>query len=259
MSKYSWESWALSSKSPRAHGWRIDHYLSRVFGNFSREQFKQAVAEGRVLVNGLPVKPARRLRVNDRLSVRLPAAPDATLPPEDIPLDVLYEDEALVVINKAAGMIVHPGRGNYRGTLAGALYGIASSVVQHIEMVEHITPLPNAPAAVEGVVFSRGQVIPILDLRRRFGFAPIAHDLRTRLVVVHTGGRTVGLRVDTAREFIAIPRDAIQPPPETLTQLSSDYLVGIATLGERYGRRHATAAEARALLSLGPAPAPDAS
>ena len=105
----------------RAHGWRIDHYLSRLFANFSREQFKQAVAEGRVLVNGLAVKPARRLRVNDRLSVRLPAGAEGSLPAEDIPLDVLYEDEALVVINKPAGMIVHPGRGNYRGTLAGAL------------------------------------------------------------------------------------------------------------------------------------------
>ncbi|HUG91273.1 MAG TPA: RluA family pseudouridine synthase [Planctomycetaceae bacterium] len=105
----------------RAHGWRIDHYLGRLFPNFSREQFKQAVAGGRVLVNGLPVKPARRLRINDRLSVRLPAAPAATLPPEDIPLDLLYEDDALVVINKPPGMIVHPGKGNYRGTLAGAL------------------------------------------------------------------------------------------------------------------------------------------
>jgi chemotaxis signal transduction protein len=117
--------------------------------------------------------------------------------------------------------------------LAGAIYGVPSAVVQHIEMIEHITPLPNAPAAVEGLVFSRGQVIPILDLRRRFGFEPVAHDLRTRLVVVHAGGRTVGLRVDTAREFVAIARDAIQPPPESLSTLSSDYLAGIATLGER--------------------------
>ena len=105
----------------RAHGWRIDHYLSRLFPNFSREQFKQAVADGRVMLNGLTVKPSRRLRVNDRLSVRLPAAPESRLVAEDIPLDVLYEDESLVVINKPAGMIVHPGRGNYRGTLAGAL------------------------------------------------------------------------------------------------------------------------------------------
>ncbi|MEX0718890.1 MAG: RluA family pseudouridine synthase [Planctomycetaceae bacterium] len=105
----------------RAHGWRIDHYLTRLFPNFSRALFQKAIEQGRVLVNGLPVKTSRRLRVNDRLSVSLPKAPDSGLVPEDIPLDVLYEDEALVVLDKSADMIVHPGKGNYRGTLAGAL------------------------------------------------------------------------------------------------------------------------------------------
>lgn len=117
--------------------------------------------------------------------------------------------------------------------LAGAIYGIPSAVVRHIEMVERVTPIPNAPAVVEGVVLSRGLVIPVLSLRRRFGFEPIAHDLRTRLVVIHTGGRTVGLLVDTAREFVAIAHDAIEPPPESINQLSGDYLRGIATVGER--------------------------
>jgi len=117
--------------------------------------------------------------------------------------------------------------------LAGATYGRPSSVVRHIEMIERITPIPNAPPAVEGVVFSRGQIIPALNLRRRFGFESIPHDLRTRLVVIHTDGRTVGLLVDTAREFIAIPQAAIQPPPESINQLSSDYMVGIATIDDR--------------------------
>lgn len=105
----------------RAHGWRIDHYLSRLYSNYSRAAFQKAIEQGVILVNGTAVKPNRRLRVNDHLSVRLPEAPDETLPPEDIPLEIIYEDEALVVINKAADMIVHPGKGNYRGTLAGAL------------------------------------------------------------------------------------------------------------------------------------------
>ena len=105
----------------RAHGWRIDHYLARLYPNFSRELFKKAIDEGGVLVNGLAAKPSRRLRVNDVLSVRLPQEPDSRLHPEDIPLDVLYEDEWLVVISKPPDMIVHPGKGNYRGTLAGAL------------------------------------------------------------------------------------------------------------------------------------------
>jgi 23S rRNA pseudouridine1911/1915/1917 synthase len=105
----------------RAHGWRIDHYLRRLFPNYSRALFQKAIHADAILVNGLPVKSSRRLRVNDRLSVRLPEHPDSSLTAEDIPLDVLFEDDSLIVINKQAGMIVHPGRGNYHGTLAGAL------------------------------------------------------------------------------------------------------------------------------------------
>jgi 23S rRNA pseudouridine1911/1915/1917 synthase len=105
----------------RAHGWRVDHYLSRLFPNYSRALFQKAIQDGSVLVNGLTVKMSRRLRVNDIVSVRLPKAPDESLPPEDLPLEVIFEDEHLVVINKAAGMITHPGKGNYGGTLASAL------------------------------------------------------------------------------------------------------------------------------------------
>ena len=118
----------LSSDEPilitveaRAHGWRVDHYLSRLFPNFSRALFQKAIEQQAILVNGIPVKTSRRLRMNDRLSVRLPELPDRTLPPEDIPLHILYEDDYFVVLNKQPGLIVHPGKGNYRGTLAGAL------------------------------------------------------------------------------------------------------------------------------------------
>ncbi|MFP6765701.1 MAG: RluA family pseudouridine synthase, partial [Planctomycetaceae bacterium] len=105
-----------------AHGWRLDHYLTRLFPNYSRAAFQRAIGQGTVLLNGLPAKPGRRLRVNDRLQVRLPETPDEiSVPAEDIPLEILFEDEHLVVINKSADMIVHPGRGNYAGTLAGAL------------------------------------------------------------------------------------------------------------------------------------------
>jgi purine-binding chemotaxis protein CheW len=117
--------------------------------------------------------------------------------------------------------------------LAGTTYGLRSRVVQQMEMVEHVTPVPNAPPFVEGVVFSRGQVVPAVNLRRRFGFEKVPHDLRTRLVVVSHGGRLVGLLVDSAREFTAIPAEAIQPPPEALAGLSGKYLQSIARLGER--------------------------
>lgn len=105
----------------RAHGWRVDHYLSRLHPNYSRAAFQRAIEQQAVLLNGLPVKMARRLRVNDVIDYTLPAEPDQTVTPEDIPLNVLYDDDHLIVINKSANMIVHPGRGNYLGTLAGAL------------------------------------------------------------------------------------------------------------------------------------------
>lgn len=117
--------------------------------------------------------------------------------------------------------------------LAGTTYGVPSRDVQQVEMVEQITPVPNTPPFVEGVVFVRGQVIPALSLRRRFGLAPRPHDLRSRLIVVHLRGRTVGLLVDSAREFRAIPPDALQPPPEGAGAPHGGYLEGIAALGER--------------------------
>ena len=102
-----------------------------------------------------------------------------------------------------------------------------------MEMVENITPVPNAPSFVEGVVFSRGKVVPALNLRKRFGLERLEHDLRTRLIVIAANGRTVGLLVDTAREFLTIPREAISPPPDAVTGLSGKCLEGIATLGDR--------------------------
>jgi purine-binding chemotaxis protein CheW len=117
--------------------------------------------------------------------------------------------------------------------LAGTTYGIPTAVVQQMEMIEHITPVPNTPPFVEGVVFSRGQVIPAINLRVRFGFEKIAYDVRTRLIVINAGNRSVGLIADTAREFVSIPGNVVQPPPEGISGLSGRYLTGIAMLGER--------------------------
>jgi purine-binding chemotaxis protein CheW len=117
--------------------------------------------------------------------------------------------------------------------LAETNYAIPTDAVQQMEMVEHITPVPNAPPFVDGVVFARGQVVPVVNLRARFGFPRIACDSQTRLVVVAWQGRTVGLLVDSAREFIVLDNEVIKPPPEAVTGLSGKYLAGIAAVGER--------------------------
>ena len=117
--------------------------------------------------------------------------------------------------------------------LAGTTYAVPSQDVQHMEMVENVTPVPNAPPFLEGVVFSRGQVIPAVNLRSRFGFPRQEHTSRSRLMVVQTGERRVGLIVDAAREFRNIPPEAIRPPNEAISGLSGNYLSAIAIVNER--------------------------
>jgi purine-binding chemotaxis protein CheW len=117
--------------------------------------------------------------------------------------------------------------------VAGTTYALRTRDVAHIEMVEQITGVPNASPFVDGVVFSRGQVVAALNLRARFGFEKVPHDLRTRLLVVHGDGRSVGLIVDSAREFLAIPESAVQPPNAALTGISGRYIEGIANLRDR--------------------------
>ena len=117
--------------------------------------------------------------------------------------------------------------------VAGTTYALPSRDVKHMEMLEGVTRVPNAPAFVDGVVFSRGQVVPVVNLRVRFRFERAPYDLRTRLIVVQSAGRVIGLVVDSAREFVNIPPTAIQPPHEALAGMSGRYVEGVASVGER--------------------------
>ena len=118
-------------------------------------------------------------------------------------------------------------------TVAGTSYALPSHDVAHVEMVEQITRVPNAPAFVDGVVFSRGQVVPAINMRARFGFDRAPLDVSSRLLVVQSRGRSVGLLVDACREFMTVPPSAIHPPGEALSGLSAQYVDGVATVGER--------------------------
>ncbi len=118
-------------------------------------------------------------------------------------------------------------------TVAGTTYALRSRDVAHVEMLDQVTPVPNAVPFVDGVVFSRGQVVPALNLRARFGFDKVPYDLSTRLLVVQDDGRRVGLVVDAAREFVSMDAAAIQPPSAALTGLSGRYLEGVANVGDR--------------------------
>lgn len=117
--------------------------------------------------------------------------------------------------------------------VAGTTYAVRSRDVAHVEMLEQVTAVPNAAAFVDGVVFSRGQVVPALNLRARFGFERAPYDVSTRLIVVQSGGRSVGLVADGAREFASFDPSLIQPPSATLSGVSGRYLEGIANIGGR--------------------------
>ena len=116
--------------------------------------------------------------------------------------------------------------------VAGTAYAVDTRDVEQLEMVGALTPVPNSPPYVDGVTSSRGKVIPVVNLRRRFGFPRVASTTRARIIVTRIEGRTIGLLVDSAREFARIPADAVQRAPEAL-DASAPYVRGVAHLGER--------------------------
>jgi len=100
---------------------RIDKYLHGRFRNLSRHFLQDAIRAGAVTVNGKTTKPSFRLSHGDIVEMVVPEPPSKNIEPEDIPLDILHEDEDVIILNKPPDMIVHPARGNTRGTLVNAL------------------------------------------------------------------------------------------------------------------------------------------
>lgn len=101
---------------------RIDKYLLDRLPNTSRNKIQSAAKNGSVVVNGKPVKSNYKVKPGDEVAIVLPyPVREIELIPQDIPLDIVYEDRELIVVNKAANMVVHPGYGNYTGTLVNAL------------------------------------------------------------------------------------------------------------------------------------------
>ncbi|MBL4710166.1 MAG: RluA family pseudouridine synthase [Flavobacteriales bacterium] len=101
---------------------RIDKFLSLRLANSSRNKIQQAATDGNIRVNGEVVKPNYKVKPMDEISIVLPYPPRETeLLPENIPLDIVYEDDTLLVLNKPSEMVVHPGYGNFDGTLVNAL------------------------------------------------------------------------------------------------------------------------------------------
>lgn len=107
--------------SSEEDGERIDKYLSETLTDYSRSYLKNLIDEGRVQVAGKMVKGSFKVYNGAAITVNLPPVKDVKILPEDIPLDILYEDEDVILVNKPKGMVVHPAAGHYTGTLVNAL------------------------------------------------------------------------------------------------------------------------------------------
>ena len=100
---------------------RIDKYLHGRFANYSRVMLQNIIKAGALKVNGDVVKPSFKLTPGDKIELTLPKLAPREITPEDIPLDIIYEDDDIIILNKPAGILVHPARGNLHGTLVNAL------------------------------------------------------------------------------------------------------------------------------------------
>jgi len=120
----------IQHKVPSLYGpKRIDVYLSELLkGRFSRQELKAVLQNGGILLNGKSAKPRILVKEGDLIEGSLPAAQATTLFAEKLPLNVIFEDDDLLVIDKPAGMVVHPGAGNKKGTLVNALLGHGSAL-----------------------------------------------------------------------------------------------------------------------------------
>jgi len=118
-------------------------------------------------------------------------------------------------------------------TIGQEEFGLNIQRIQEINRVVEITRVPNSPEFVIGVINLRGKVIPIIDLRRRFGFPPKESDKNTRIIVVELDNMVVGFIVDAVREVIRIPKSITEPPPPIIAGIGSEYIISVAKMENR--------------------------
>jgi purine-binding chemotaxis protein CheW len=112
-------------------------------------------------------------------------------------------------------------------------YAIPASQVLHLESFESATPIPGTPDYVAGLVQVRGRLIPVIDLRARFGLPAIPHSIDRRIVIVQCGARVAGLLVDTAREVVKLDDGAFERPPEMIDDHAGGFVKAVAAVAKR--------------------------
>lgn len=112
-------------------------------------------------------------------------------------------------------------------------YGLSIMKVQEIIRLQEITKVPQMPEFIEGVINLRGNVIPIIDLRKRFGLEIIEKTAETRIVVVSVRERVMGIIVDGVSEVLRLSDDQIEPPPPVVSNIGREYIKGVGKLEKR--------------------------
>ena len=112
-------------------------------------------------------------------------------------------------------------------------YVIPAADVMHLESFTEATHVPGSPAYVAGLVQVRGKLVPVVDLRRRFGLEPIERTINTRVIVVKVGARTVGLLVDSARDVLKVDEATYEPPPELIANQAAGFVKAVTTVAKR--------------------------
>ncbi len=173
---------------------RIDKFLTSKIQSVSRNRIQSAADAGNILVNGKAVKSSYKVKPLDTISIVMAYPPrDAEIKPENIPLDILYEDEQLIVLNKEVGMVVHPGHGNFSGTLVNAL-------------MYHLRDLP---------LFSSGEVRPGLVHRIDKNTSGILVIAKTELAMNHLARQF--FERTTSRKYIALVWGNLDDDEGTIT------------------------------------------
>jgi purine-binding chemotaxis protein CheW len=112
-------------------------------------------------------------------------------------------------------------------------YAIPVDLVSGIEKLLHITRVPKTVPFIKGVINLRGVITPIIDLRIRFGFEEVAYNDATRIIIIVIDGMEVGLIVDSANDVLDIPVASIEPQPEVVGHIATEYISGVAKIDKR--------------------------
>ncbi|MBN2557853.1 MAG: RluA family pseudouridine synthase [Clostridia bacterium] len=218
-----------------AEGTRLDLYLSEAMDDMSRSYIQKLIAENKVLVNGLPVKAGYRTREGDGITVTVPETKKYEAVPQDIPVEILFEDDDIIVVNKERGMVVHPAPGNYDGTLVNALLHHCKGRLSSINGVERPGIVHRIDKDTSGILVVAKTDAAHRELGRMFSVHDIA---REYLALVKGVVSENGARIDAP-----IGRHTVDRKKMSVNTRNGKRAVTGFTVVERY--RNATMIRAR--------------